>query len=556
MRKMMLFSSLIIVITIFSVALLSATQIDCASLLEHNLCTHPNSMGDSMGDKGIWAVDASAYTIIADGDLSEWEGLAFEMFSGVNVSLAFDATNVYIALQWIDTTYDVSVGQWNKTGLNNPSLVDWNFIDGAGDVIQVGFSDGVDTDIMIWTASNRTNAGLAFECDDVGTPDGGTLPYRMNTNETDTFEDAKPIVDSNWVSIANEFILPNGTMYDAWEDVLTNVATGSQANTIVASDYNSTLQDYYTVEMIRLLDTTETDDFVIDFSSSLSFELGFANCDNTYNMLISTQSFDVSSTNEAADLTFTTIVGEIQNQAFVITGGVFDDFSDYTLTVQLSGWSDTYGPGAWFAPDVNAVTGNYSFLFFFGEWDMPLGEQTIFVTFYPLYENPIQLNQTIVIDDTKAPTIQGIVDLNDRYPNGVPLDEDYVIVTVGLDDDYCINNDITAFLYSYKDGEVALQTDMVQFASGSTTFMGNISIEHALNEANNYTYFIEAWDTNLNKVTSEYFWFTTAASTTPTPPPETTSVNTKITPLPTLEIALSAIALLTIISKASKKKRK
>lgn len=558
MLKTTLISSIFVLIGIFSGAIIALpTQSVHATALKSNFLT-PIVIGDPMGDKGIWAVDASLNTIIGDGDLADWDGLAFGIFNGINISLAYDTTSVYIALQWKDTTNDISVGQWNKSGMINPSLVNWTFVDGADDAIQIGFTQGVSTDIMIWTTSARTNDDLAFECNATGIGDGGTLPYIMNTNETSTFVDAKPILQNDFLTpIANEVTDANGTMYHAWYNT-TTTATHGQANTAVSADWNTTLKDHYTVEMIRLLDTTDSDDFILDFSEALSFEVGVANKDSTFDMHIPTTSLKVSTTNEAADLTFTEIATNPVFEAFVITGCVFDDFIGYNLTISMDGWVDTYGtigmPTS-YPITVNEVTGNYSFLFFFDEWDMPLGEQTIFVTLYPKYDAPIQLNQTIEIDDIKSPNIEGIVNLQDRYPNGVPLDEDYVVITVGLTDDYCVVDDIVAYLYHYVGDDVALKTDMVQFAPGSSTFVANISIEHAFGEVNKYTYFVQAWDANLNKVTSNYYEFSTAADDTSSPP-NTNTQSSYIIPLPTLEITLTTMVLITIIGKASQKKRK
>ncbi len=554
MRKTTLISSFLTLIMIVSIAILSTpAQSGFAAAPEPNLFTQ-DDIGDPIGDKGIWAVDASTNTILADGDLADWDGLAFENFNGINVSLAYDATNVYIALQWEDTTNSIEVGQWNKTGLINPSLVDWSFVEGADDAVQIGFTDGVDTDIMIWTASNRTKVDLAFECDDEGIADAGALPYAMNTNETDTFVDAKPIYDNDWILIGDELTVSNGTLYNAWQDDdSANIAGGGQLNTAVGADFNSTLENCYTIEMIRLLDTTDPDDFVLDFTSALSFKVGVANQDSTIDMLIQTESYKISTTNEAADLTFTEITTNPVSETLIITGEVFDDYEGYSLIVEMDGWDYTYGAGSFMPVDVNEATGAYSFLFIFDGWDMPLGEQTIFVSLYTLYEAPIVLNQTIEIDDINAPYIEGIADLQDRYPNGVPLDENYVVVTVGLGDNYAHVNDITAYLYSYEGDDVALKTDMVQFASGSTTFVANITIDHGYGVVNNYTYFVQAWDTNFNKVTSEYFSFLSAGRNVQPTGPGQISV---IVPLPALEITLVAIALIAIISKARQKKRR
>ena len=350
--------------------------------------------------------------------------------------------------------------------------------------------------------------------------DAGTLPFNMNTNETLTFVDAQPVYEDDFSTLldTNPKNIANGTKVDAWHDVDgTYVPTGSQTDTEIVIDWNETMEDGYFAEIRRELDTGNADDIVLDFANDeLWFYLGAANGDDTFDMFIDVEEYLVCLTNEAPGLTFTAITADPVTESLVITGGVYDDYAGYALVVEMTGWEDTYGAGAYDLITVNEATGNYSYLFVFNEDDMPLGENTIFVTLYPLYDAPIQLNQTIEIDDIKAPVIQGIVDVGANYPNGVPLDAEYVTVTVGLSDDYAFVDDIAANLYSYKGNDVALQTDMVQFSSGGNTFNANITIEHTPGVVNNYTYFIQAWDTNLNKVTSDHYWFL-VASEAPTP---------------------------------------
>ncbi|MFW9924057.1 MAG: PGF-CTERM sorting domain-containing protein [Candidatus Thorarchaeota archaeon] len=502
-----MFSSLFSVATIVTPAQFSVASAPAAE----SSFVYPDYTPVPLGEKGIWAANIADSTITADGDLSDWVDIPFGIINGINVSLAYDSSYVYIALQWKDTAYDIAMGKWNKTGMITDTLVDWQFVDGADDVLLVGFDDGTDSDLMIWTASNRTQGDYMFECDVDGVADGGTLPYEMNTNETDTFDDAKPLYDDDWAAIADETTVANGTMYKAWHDVDSITPTGSQTDAEIYWDWNTTIEHYYTMEFVRDLDTSQTDDFVIDFSSPLTFYLGVADSADTYEMLIDFEALEVSLTNDDAELVFDVVADEI-TESLLITGTVYDDYEGWDLIVELSGWEDTYGPDSYDYCSVNVATGNWSYLFLFNENDMPLGDQTITVTFMTRYNGTLVEEQDTYFDDVKAPTIQGIVDIAERYPDGVPMDEEYVVVTVGLDDDYARNDDLTAYLYSYKGNDVALATIMTQFSPGSTTFIANITLVHDPVIAYNYTYFIEAYDTNLNKETSDHYMFTSATT--------------------------------------------
>lgn len=481
----------------------------------------------ALGENGTWVADVTAFSGGFDyTDLNDWDTLPnFAVYGGINVSIAFDGTYVYLLVNWKDTTNDSTVGQWNKTGNVNANYGAWDFLDGADDVLQVGFStqaDGSDADVMVWTYSNRTYSGYMYECDATGAPDTGNLPFLMNTNETLTFDDAQPAYEDDDMTTplpADPTTIPNGTKVDAWHDIEDGYTpTGSQTDTEIIIDWNTTKEDHYFAWVRRELDTGQGDDLVLDFTTGDTyFWLGGANADDTYDMLIPMSSYLTCLTNDPAELTFDEDdIPRLVTESLLVTGTVWDDYAGWSLIIWMDGWEDTYGAGAYDFVSVNEATGDWSYLFLFDEWDMPLGEQTIYVQLVPLYDNAILLDNTTDIDDVEAPTIQGTVDVRSRYPDGVPVDEDYVTVTVGLQDDYASVNDVTAYLYSWKDNDVALRTQMEHFVADSTTFSANITITHTEGVTHNYTYFIEAWDTNLNKATSAKFWFL-SQSIAPTP---------------------------------------
>ncbi|MCK5185348.1 MAG: hypothetical protein KAQ95_13645, partial [Candidatus Heimdallarchaeota archaeon] len=111
--------------------------------------------------------------------------------------------------------------------------------------------------------------------------------------------------------------------------------------------------------------------------------------------------------------------------------------------------------------------------------------------------------------------------------NGVPNGTEYVPITVGASDNYqywvdgtgYTDKDMpTVYLFSWKGDDVALMTPMVQFSTGGTTFSANISLPAILaGETFNYTYFVEVWDPENNKVTSVYHWFIHGEITTTAP---------------------------------------
>ena len=110
-------------------------------------------LGDPLGENGTWVYDlvGNSKTItFDDADYSDWAELPnFEIYGGVNISIAFDATYVYLLISWEDATNDSDVGRWNKTGDTNDDYGEWAFLDGSDDVLQIGFGDGTDIDMMV-----------------------------------------------------------------------------------------------------------------------------------------------------------------------------------------------------------------------------------------------------------------------------------------------------------------------------------------------------------------------------------------------------------------------
>ena len=466
-------------------------------------------IGYPLGTNGTFIADLTTYTIALDGDLTDWDGAAFETFEGVNLSIGYDATYVYVACEWVDSTNDDDISHWNKTGDINATHTQWAQLDGADDMLTIGFSNGTYTDYMTWTASIRGDTLFAYEHDDAG-----SLPYVRNINATGN----APIMDNNSVIIPDHTALPNGTIYQGWFDF---TPTLSQADTEMGiAAWNGSGDDKYSIEFRRLLDTTDyTDDILLDFTTltDMSFLVGKENGAAGLDMdEVTSGEYSLCGTNDAATFSFNTLAS-IADSSLLITGNLWDDYAGYELIVYLDGWADTYGAGAFDYGDVNEITGNWSYLFLYDNYDMPLGDMEVHVEFYPLYDAPFITYQNVSIVDILAPEILGIVDLHDRYPNGMPNDTDFVTVTLGIRDNYEATDDILCNLYSYKDDGVALQTPMTQFSTGGTTFVANISLEYDPAADNNYTYFCDAWDSSNNKVMSEKYWFIYGYTTVITP---------------------------------------
>ncbi|MHA1365907.1 MAG: hypothetical protein ACTSXA_01695 [Candidatus Heimdallarchaeota archaeon] len=469
-----------------------------------------------------WAQFTTA-TIVLDGNVSEWiaEGIISENFGGAEIYLAYDATNAYVAVIWQDYWYDNDVSKWNKIDAGDG----FEMLAGADDICTVGFDDGADADYWTWTASNRTAVDYAYEHDGAGTPDAGTLPYIMNTNGTDFATPNAPFWDNTWDPIIDYSTIPLDTKITGWypNEIL---PTGSQADVAVGWDYTGT---HYVVEFQRALNTGQVDDIVLDFTNNdLLFDIGVDNQNEAFNFDIATSSNIIFHENTPAELAITSPIPATVSESLLLIGSVFDDYDDYDVEIWVDEWTHTWG-----SPDtitVNKATGSWSYLLIFNEMDLPLGDINIFITIYPRYEEAISVNQTTYVDDIEAPHIIGLTDIGTRYPTGVPIDEGYVTVTVGLNDDYSDVNDLLANIYWAKDDGIALATIMTQAYTDSSTFFADITIDPADDYSiqHNYTYFIQAWDATGNKVTSMHFYFFTQTEVYTTPTNTTNIIPTTI----------------------------
>ncbi len=76
-------------------------------------------------------------------------------------------------------TENNTVSHWNKTEMLNSTHANWGQFGGEDDVLNVGFSDGTETDLWVWTNSIRTGPS-EYEMDLLGNPDGGDKPFIRN----------------------------------------------------------------------------------------------------------------------------------------------------------------------------------------------------------------------------------------------------------------------------------------------------------------------------------------------------------------------------------------
>ncbi|NHJ41419.1 MAG: hypothetical protein FK731_15415 [Asgard group archaeon] len=429
-----------------------------------------------------------------DGDLSDWSGYAHDFINGVDLYLGYDATHVWIAAQWADATYD-----WNTTNFVNKTATNtYAIVDGADDMLAIGFSDDTMQDIFVWTASNRTDDGYAYECNATWIPDGGNLPHVMNWNGT------HPLYDAYLSSIGDYGAIAVGTMYSMW--FADPTASSSQNDVSVDWDWNKTKEGYYTVEMSRLLDTTHADDIDLDFTgdlSDLSIWVGKENKQDCHDMEVGITEYNMWDNNDAAYLQFS-VTQAIWDETCVISGNASDDFSGLELQVTITDWGSSYD-----TISIDPLTGEWIYFFGYNPDDMPIGEQTITVTLLPKYEAPIVLTRDTEFVDDEAPMIVGVVDIADRYADqgGVPNDTLAVDITIGVQDNYWPNDDLLCELYYFKDEGVPLMIPMTQVSIGGPTFSCVLPLTYDPAAVNNYTYFISVWDGQMNKVDTEKHYF-------------------------------------------------
>ncbi len=557
MRKRTIISSFLVLIVIFSMSFRNENIYIKTERDNQPKPISSDALGDPIGDSEIFAQFTNTEFIL-DGNLSDWEqeGIKSELLSNVNVYLAYDSNYVYIGLTWADSTFSDSVFTWNKTGMIDEDDADWEIIDGEDDIVSMGFahSDNISKgDFWTWTASNRTHNGYVFEHDYGRNPDTGLTPYLINTNTTENiYWNAKPVYYNNWTPITNYSAIPNFTTIDGWYNEGLITPSASQADVSMNWTYSN---EQYIMEFKRPLNTSKTDDCALDFvSDELTFYLEISGSFHTvsYNSF-NFNSFKITITNNPAELTFDTMPSEI-SLSLLITGEVYDDFGNIKVRIECSGWNDTYGPNSYDYASIDLITGSWSFLFFYDNRNMPIGTNNITITLNPMYEDPIILWQLIDIEDTYPPHIYGVTNITDWYPKGIPLNIDKVTITIGIDDTYCDTDDLKAYLYYYKGDDVLSMVEMTQFSILGRTFSGNFSVEHDIEIDYLYFYYVEVFDVYMNKVTTTKLNFTSIAGIYT--PIQTGSENSHIVYLPTLEIALAAMALITIIGKANKKKRK
>ncbi|MCE7746338.1 MAG: hypothetical protein GPJ52_14505 [Candidatus Heimdallarchaeota archaeon] len=512
----------------------------------------PNS--GPLGVNGIWAINLSSYSnsISLDGNLTDWDGIPKEEFDDMEISLAFDENFVYIAVQWEDSTLDNEIGKWNKTGMIDADDAQWEFIGGKDDQLKIGFHIGPENDYWVWTSSNITIDPYVYESEGNYTADSGELPFVMNTNGTDFEGNVKPIYDNGQILIVDWEVIPEATYIDAY---FPNTPTMSQTDVLVASDWNNTKENHYTLEFKRALDTGQTDDIVFDFGlSNFDFFIGKIDGETTEYFEFANYDYRISTENEIPTLTFD-VIPSLVTEALLIGGIVYDDYVNYDFTVNVT-WEYTPETGYIDYPVVNQFTGQWSYLLLYNEYFMPLGWQEIIITFDPKYDDPIIVNQTTFFDDIDSPEILGIVDLGNAYPDGVPIDMEYVTITIAVRDNYDITDDLVAQLYSWKDGGVALMTPLTQFASGGSTFNANIYISYDPTAENLFTYFAQVWDSSNNKITSEYCTFFVGEVSPTTTITLTATIDVGISFIEVIIIGSIAISLMTysIVRKVKRKR--
>lgn len=261
-----------------------------------------------------WVNDLSDSSIFIDGIFNDWRNITFETFVGVDVAIGYDDTNIYVAAEWADNAENDLVSLWNKTGMIETDEAAWDFIDGEDDRLAVGFSNGIDADIWVWTASDRTDDDYAYEMNITGHPDSGNLPFVMNTNGTTLTDSAIPIYNSTFQPIVDYNVIPNGTMINAWFPQTPN---GSQTDVDIAHFFDGA---NHRVEFRRAIDTGNEDDYVWDLNdlSGIHFLISSSNRDDAEDMEFVMTS--VVETREWYDITVTTNVHVLGDAKIYSTG--------------------------------------------------------------------------------------------------------------------------------------------------------------------------------------------------------------------------------------------
>jgi hypothetical protein len=465
----------------------------------------------------------SGFSISIDGSISDWVGAKGETFGDITLWYGFDATHLMVAAQWADSSFDDDVNLWNKTGMDENGSV-WEFLPGADDMFAFGIISKMAnmTDLWIWTASdNRTDSSFAYETNSTFYADSGTLPHIENEILDVDGCGYLPLYENNGVTTPDYVNDQNGTKYWGW---IPSTPSHSQTDVEVAYDWNNNKVGFYTIEMSRALDTLQADDIIFDPANLTDHRICFGRVDkdDCADMEVALISYNIYNHNTPASLHFSAINSPVEGGSLIISGNVTDDYNGLVLTVELSGWSDTYGPGSYDTINyINPVDGTWIYYFSYNKYDMPLGENTVTVTLHPKYEDQLAETQDVIIEDNTAPEILGVSDVAASYPHGLPIDSPYIIdgkyeITCVTEDVYWDAEDLLVELYYFKDFGITQKVVMIQFYD-SNFFDVYMNIEYESGTPNVYTYYVNVTDGAMNKSVSGYYSFLVITPTVPTP---------------------------------------
>jgi hypothetical protein len=463
------------------------------------------------GENDTWA-QFTTTPFTPDGNITEWETegiIPEDFYFGKYVYLAYDATNVYVALIWEDDEVNDTLPHWRKS-----SSEYYDIWEGADDTVTVGFSNSTYTDFWTWTASNKTAENYAYETGGEGMythdPDSGNLPHIVN-NDFELYN-YKPIYDNDMIPIVDHTAIPIGTDIKYF---FPDTPNGSQTDVAVGATHNGTA---YIIEFVRALDTGHSDDIVLNLTNNdLDFRLAAREKYYSTNMYIWPDTYRVYHQNTPAELTFDPIPESVNN-SLLLMGTAYDDYENYKVSIWNDRWVSTWGSSRTIY--VSKATGIWSYPLEFNDMNLPLGENNIWITLDAPYEEIISLNQTVIAEDVDAPNIIGCVNISERYPTGVPYDEGYITISTGLQDNYVSLNNISATLYYSVDGGEEFELPMIQFFPDTYLFSANITIDQNADTTINhyYTYYIEVHDTNNNFALSQNYTFFTTIETSTTAP--------------------------------------
>ncbi len=261
-----------------------------------------------------WTNDLSDNTIVINGYLNDWSDASFETYIGVNISIGYDDTNIYVAALWADNAVNDQLSLWNKTGMIDEDEAAWDFIDGSDDVLAVGFVNEDDSDIWVWTASNRTDGSHAYEMNITSHPDSGNLPFVMNSNGTTLTDSAIPIYNSTFQTITDYSVIPNGTMINTW---FSQTPNGSQTDVNVAHSY---VGGWHSVEFSRAIDTGNEDDVAWDLSDLTGIHFVISSSSNNDAENMNFYMSPIAQTREWYDITVVTNVHVLGDAKIYSTG--------------------------------------------------------------------------------------------------------------------------------------------------------------------------------------------------------------------------------------------